>query len=133
MNIYKRGVEWLAAAGLMKPLGKRVILKAILSTDGATIKMAKDDTRSAVCHEVKDVGPEVTKVNRGDMVIHISTATDAADFDKVDARYIFCHEDDIMGLWDHQKALTAHRQCFPEDYPSHAQESPAYSSLVPEV
>ena len=117
VNIYKRGIEWLCAAGLLEPTDKRVILKAIMSHDASEIVAGKEDTRKAVCHLVTKVGPEVSKVKLGDMVVHISTATDAADFDKVDARYIFCHEDDIMGLWDHEKALVAHRQLFPELYP----------------
>lgn len=123
MKIYKRGVEWLCAAGVMKPLGKRVILKAILCTDGASIFAGKEDSKKAVCHLVTEVGPEVQKVKRGDMVIHISTATDAADFDKDDGRYLFCHEDDIMGQWEHSAAEAAHRFAYPEEYPSHAQET----------
>lgn len=123
MNIYKRGVEWLCAAGLMKPLGNRVVLKAVLVSDNSAIVSGKEDTRQAVCHEVMDIGPLVTKVSRGDMVIHISTATDAADFDKTDGRYIFCHEDDIISRWNQVEAESVHRQYFPEEYQSHAREA----------
>jgi hypothetical protein len=128
MNIYKRGVEWLCAAGVMKPINKRVCLKAVLASDGGTLLAGKEDTRKAVCHLVTDVAEDVTKVKRGDMVLHISTATDAADFDREDARYVFCHEDDIISHWTQETAESAHRQMFPEEYPSHARES-----LVPEL
>lgn len=128
MNIYKRGVEWLCAVRVMKPLGQRIVLKAVLVSDKSKLLTAHEDTRQAVCHEVTDIGPDVTKVKRGDMVIHISTATDAADFDKLDARYIFCHEDDIVSRWDQAEAEAAHRLMFPEEYPTHRTES-----LVPEL
>lgn len=117
MNIYKRGTEWLCAASVMKPLGKRVILKAILAEDASEIFAGKTDTRKAVCHVVTDIGPDVQKVKPGEMVIHLSTATDAVDFDKVDGRYTLCHEDDIATHWDHEVAVEAHQRAFPELYP----------------
>ena len=129
MNIYKRGIEWLCAAGLMRPLGHRVEMKAILSTDASSIISGKEDTRQAACHQVTNVGPDVTKVKVGDMVLSISTATDAADFDKVDGRYTFCHEDDIVTWWNQAEAEAAHRRFFPEEYQSHAQEAQSQAQL----
>jgi hypothetical protein len=114
VSIYSRGLEWLCAAGVGETLGQRVCLKAILVGDGSSLVMGKTDaTKHAVCHLVVDIGSEVTKVKPGDMVLHISTATDAADFDKVDGRYIFCHQDDIIRRWSHEEAVARFQELKP--------------------
>lgn len=100
-NPYQDGVDWLMAAGVARPTEDRVLLRAILKTDGATIHIAGTDTLQAVCHEVVALGPECKgSVKVGDHVIHISAAADAADFLNPNARYLFVRERHIVASWD---------------------------------
>lgn len=76
------------------------------------LEAGKIDTRRAACHEIIECGEEVTKarVIAGNHCLHLSTAADAADYDKSDAGsalYVFVHEEDIIGAWNPQEAIDA--------------------------
>lgn len=92
-------------------------MKSIMGTEGQRksgvitndpMIAAKQDSARATCHEVVAVGPDVTKTYLGEQVLHLSTAADAADYDKwekKESKYLFCHEDDVIGGWDFDEAV----------------------------
>lgn len=109
MNAYKNGIEFLCASGIVQPLGKQVLLKAILkNAQSELIKgTAAENSDNTLCYEVVAVGGEVTRVVPSMHCLQISTAATPSDFDlweKKRARYCFVHEDDIVAAWDLDQA-----------------------------
>lgn len=99
INPYKLGLEPLHS--IVRVTGDRVLLKAILRTDGSEIEVQGFDTRTAVCHQVEDCGPDVKDLGVGMHVLHVSAAGDGLDADPNNraARYTICREEDVVAFW----------------------------------
>jgi hypothetical protein len=90
--------------GVLTPLNKRVLLRAVLRQDGSTLAI-DTDAKGAVAFEVIRVAEDVTGVKVGDMCLHISAAGDLLDPDDETARHILVHEEDIVCKWPHAAAV----------------------------
>jgi hypothetical protein len=110
MNPYKQGLEKLNK--IVKVTGDRVLLKAILQTDGSEIEVQGADTRTAVCHEVCDIGPDVKDIAIGAHCLHISAAGDGLDADQTQrgARYTIVREEDIVAWWYKDEAVAEYER-----------------------
>lgn len=89
----------------MKNFESSIIAKTMMDA-------GKVDTVKAICHEIIEIGDGVTRprVVPGNHCLHLSTAADAADYDKFDSKsalYLFVHEEDIIAAWNEQEAIDA--------------------------
>jgi hypothetical protein len=105
-NPYRLGLEKLHK--ILRMTGDRVLLRAILQTDGSDLQVEGSDTRTAVCHQVEDVGPDVKDLAPGMHVLHISAAGDGLNPDQSNrsARYTIVREEDVIAYWWPEEALT---------------------------
>lgn len=115
-NPYSKGIEHLAEAGIIRPTYGRVLLKAIMRTDGSDIQVQGIDTKNAVCHEVvaadepRDAHLLGNEVQVGMHVIHISTAGDAPDWQERESRFCIVREQDIIAYWWPDEAIEGKRR-----------------------
>lgn len=114
-NPYSKGIEHLAEAGIIRPTWGRVLLRAIMRTDGSNLEVAGIDTKNAICHEVvatDSTRPELfgSEIEKGMHVIHISTAGDAPDWQERESRYCIVREADIIAYWWPDEAIEGRRR-----------------------
>lgn len=103
---------------LMQPRNKRLLLRAVLATDGVTLApgqvlhTALTDARQAVCHEIIDYADDCEQDwSVGDFVLHISTAGDGIDEEQgknKDNRFVFVDEKDVVMVLDRNDAAVKH-------------------------
>lgn len=97
---YTDGIEPIIIAGKFRVRGNRVLLRAILATDGS--EMARGvayKTIDAECHEVIAVGPDVPDIKVGQHVYCRSAAADRIRNDET-SRFWLIDERDIGAVWD---------------------------------
>lgn len=97
-NPYRNGLDFLVP--LLNPTSDRVLLRAILQTDGSDLAIEGADVRRAICHFVVRCGPDVKDIQEGQHVIHISAAGDSLDGDpNSTSRFCLVREEDIVAYW----------------------------------
>lgn len=106
------GLEAMHETGTINitPHGARVLLRAILTTDGSALTAGVDvDARKCICHEVVAIGDGCAKwwsdngVMHGPAIgDHVFVVTPASDrMSKYDhtVRLMVCHVEDISAFW----------------------------------
>jgi hypothetical protein len=97
VNPYRNGLDPFIKQ--IQPTSDRVLLRAILSTDGSDLAI-DSDVRGAVCHEVIRVGPDVLNLAEGMHIVHISAAGDTLDNDpNTKSRFCLVREEDVVAYW----------------------------------
>jgi hypothetical protein len=116
---YRNGVDRRIKKGRWKPHGPRLLVRAILATDGSELTAADDprfaveyDPRNAVAWEVLGVGngakkfyddanvPEEQRIKVGDHIMHRSVVADRADINDLKCRFWYLHLEDVLGVDD---------------------------------
>ncbi len=103
-DIYKQGLEPIADTGLAKPVGPRVLVKAIYAQDAFSSILANEavmDIKDAVAFEIVSIGPDVPgDLEPGMHCDHRSAAFDALDWSSKEKRWATVHYEDITVVWD---------------------------------
>lgn len=102
---YRCGVQPLCEVGAVRPLGKRVLLRAILSADNynGPLWMPPMQSTDADCFEVVAVGPDAGDVVKPGQHVEVrSTAADRVDAKKLTGRFWNVSIEDVTAVWDPQ-------------------------------
>lgn len=126
-NPYRHGLSYLCEKRVLRPLGDRVLLRAILATDGSAFEILGADTGQAACYEIVATGPKVDEFDypEGHHCLHISAAGDALDDGGHSNRYTLVPADEIICAWSPEAAQRAFDDMQKEKAPEGAlSESP---------
>ena len=103
-GIFARGLT--PYMSIAQPQNRRLLLRAVLATDGSDLEVVGSDARQAVCHEIVDSAADCNNLwSKGDYVLHISVAGDGVDEDQgqnKENRYTLACEDEIVLLLDRE-------------------------------
>lgn len=106
---YGLGTDPVVVSGALKPFGDRLLLRAILATDGSTLHVVTHNSTDAECFEVIGVGGGVAAacemkdeepIKIGQHVDVRSTAADRIRSKDPVGRFWLVSVEDVTAVWD---------------------------------